>query len=122
MIAAGHIGANASSRLHRGEGRHHNSIQAKTTASATPHPMASKNLALSDIRISFAFSPRSNHSTQRGCHDREVSRSRIPSALCGHPADRFAACLLFRASLLSLTAPTVVATNSVARLTHREGV
>lgn len=27
MIAAGHTGVNASSRLHRGEGRHHNSIQ-----------------------------------------------------------------------------------------------
>ena len=65
MIAAGHIGANASSRLHRGEGHHHNSIQAKTTPSATPHPMASKNLALSDIRISFAFCPRSIGSDSR---------------------------------------------------------
>ena len=39
MIAAGHIGANASSRLHHSEGHrcnHHNSIQASTTASATP--------------------------------------------------------------------------------------
>lgn len=37
---------------------HHNSIQASAIASATPHPMASKNLALSDIGNSFGSAPR----------------------------------------------------------------
>ncbi len=41
---------------------HHNSIHASTSASATPHPMASKSFALSDIGNSFASSPRSSRS------------------------------------------------------------
>lgn len=44
---------------------HHNSIQASTIASATPHPTASMNLALSDIGNSFGFAPRSNHSNSQ---------------------------------------------------------
>lgn len=72
---------------------HHNSIHAKAIASATPHPKASKNLALSDIQNSFGFAPRRTHSLK---------------------------------SRLQTSAPTVVASNSVARPSFadadREGV
>lgn len=60
---------------------HHNSIHAKAIASATPHPKASKNLALSDIQNSFGFAPPRTRSLK---------------------------------SRLQTSAPTVVASNSVA--------
>lgn len=60
MIAAGHTGVNASSRLHRGEGHrcnHHNSIQASTIARATPHPMASNTIGSTGLQARPTFQP-----------------------------------------------------------------
>lgn len=82
--AADRRGIPSAASVHHSEGRrcnHHNSIHAKAIASATPHPRASRNLALSDIQNSFGFAPRRTHSSK---------------------------------SRLQTSAPTVVASNSVA--------
>lgn len=106
MIAAGHTGVNASSRRVITGGAVMN-----TYRSPRKNHLAAKYIAISAITAapaiqhhignSFAFSPRSSRSTQRGCHGKR-----------DHRAHRFHTVLLHH-DFHALTAPTVVATNSV---------